>query len=109
MSDAPENPATAEAIGDARQQLPDRPGHPVEPFGYTTSEGKALGQGSQARSALGRAPRQFRATSGATTKRPNETLPRIERLCRAVGRLADDDLDRIAAAIEEERTRRKTQ
>lgn len=94
-------------LNEARQQLPDRPGRPIEPFGLRRSEVKLV-EGGTPRPPLGRAPRQFRRTGGATTKRPNEQLDRIERLRRSIVRLNDADLTTLAEAIDEEKQRRNT-
>jgi hypothetical protein len=74
-------------LSEARSQVPDRPGRPIEPFGYTVAEAKHLG-GHTARPPLGRAPRQFRLSGGTTTKRPDEHaadqfLPRCARRSRS--------------------------
>jgi hypothetical protein len=96
-------------ITEIRDQLPQRPGRPIEPFGYQPSEARHLDTTkSRSRPALGRAPRQFRLSGGTTTKRPNEQLTRTERLTRTVLRLGDDDLHTLSTAIAEEQRRRAT-
>jgi hypothetical protein len=99
-------------LPEVRADVPDRPGHPIEPFGYTKSESKYLqaagGHVPPQREPLGRAPRQYRQSGGATTRRPNEELGRLERLKRAVLRLPDDDFAAIADAIGLEQARRRS-
>ena len=96
---------------DVRQQVPDRPGKPIEPFGYTPSQRgfleKSGGRVAGHREPLGRASRQYRLSGGSTTRRPNEEGGSLERLQRRVLRLADSDLQQLAQAIYEERHRRQ--
>lgn len=91
-------------LRDVRQDVPERPGSPIEPFGCTRAEGAHLGVG--ARSALGRAPRTYRMTGGVTTKRPNERLDRSQRIHALVRRLTDAELAQLAVDVETERARR---
>jgi hypothetical protein len=97
-------------LGEVRSALPERPGNPIEPFGYTKSEAKyassADGRKVGAREPLGRAPRQYRVTGGETTRRPNERAGTFERLQRSVMRLDDEELAQLATAVTQELTRR---
>jgi outer membrane murein-binding lipoprotein Lpp len=94
-------------LADVRDQVPQRPGRDIEPFGYTAAEGRELtGRKGSAREALGRAPRQLRLSGGVTTKRPNELASRVERLHRSVLRLDDVELAAMAEAISQEQARR---
>ena len=86
----------------ARAMIPERPGRPIEPFGYTSAEGRRFTGRSSSREPLGRAPRQFRKTGGATTKRPNELIDRTERITRAVLRLPEPELRKLIEAIQNE-------
>jgi len=101
-------PGYRRRIAEARQEVPNRPGRPIEPFGYSKTESRHLEGTSQgtSRQALGRAPRQYRLTGGATTKRPNEEATRMERLQRTMVRLEDQELVQLAAAIKQELARR---
>jgi len=100
----------------ARAENPQRPGQPIEPFGYKESEAKTLvnttavgGRSTKARPALGRSVRRWGLTDGETKKAPSETLPLAERLRRSAMRLGDDDLgDLIDALKQEQRRRRRT-
>jgi hypothetical protein len=103
-------PGYRRRLTEVRTAVPERPGSPIEPFGYTKSESKHLqGAGDKIplrREALGRAPRQYRQSGGTTTRRPNEELDRVERLKRAVIRLPDDEFALIKQLIEQEFERR---
>jgi hypothetical protein len=97
-------------LAEVRAQLPNRPGHPIEPFGYTKSELHYLESEGEhpapPRLPLGRAPRQYRMTAGVTTKRPGEQLDARERIRRAVFRLPDEELQSLADSISQELARR---
>lgn len=101
-------------ITEVRAVVPQRPGRPIEPFGYSKGEAKALVDGPadavrNDRPALGRAVRRWTLTAGETTRRPVESLPRVEKLRRAAIRLDDDDLtDLIDSLKQEQRRRRRT-
>ena len=96
-------------LNEVRGQVPDRPGRPIEPFGYQASEAKSLeGPHPRTRPPLGRAPRQWRLTGGATTRRPNERLDPMQRLINTVRRLADEDLRDLAVEIDAELSRRSS-
>jgi hypothetical protein len=93
---------------EVRAQVPERPGTPIEPFGYTKAEAAYLRdadgrKGSAHREPLGRAPRQYRLTGGATTRRPGERIGRLERIRRDLSRLTEDELDQLGRAITKER------
>lgn len=93
-----------------RAEVPARPGQPIEPFGYSKTEGKELAGtgGPSTRPPLGRAPRSYRLSGGTTTRRPNEELGRVDRLCRTLLRLNDEELAVVLAALTEEQGRRLT-
>jgi hypothetical protein len=98
-------------LADVRKEVPDRPGQPIEPFGYTRAERAFVttpttGSASY-REPLGRAAREYRRSGGTTTRRPNEERGRYERLRGAVLRLADDELASLVDAISEEQDRRR--
>jgi hypothetical protein len=96
----------------ARAENPQRPGQPIEPFGYTTAEAKALADdsavlhGTKHQEPLGSSVRRFTNTGGQTTRPPARTLPLAERLRRSAVRLDDADLDLLMDALEQERRRR---
>lgn len=95
-----------------RAEVPERPGCPIEPFGYNTTEGKVLGQDGSSHAAtrppLGRAPRSYRLSGGVTTRRPNEELGRLHKMLRAVTILEDDELIQLMVAVSAERTSRQS-
>jgi hypothetical protein len=97
----------------ARDENPQRPGQPIEPFGYTQKEAKALVDagadniGVNQREPLGKQIRRFRNTGGATTKQPSHTLPLAERLRRSAMRLSDDDLADLVDSLKQELRRRQ--
>jgi hypothetical protein len=90
-------PTYRRTITDVRAQVPDRPGSPIEPYGYTKSEAKALLNGKEVddppdhRPALGRAVRRYSLTGGTTTRKPSEQRPRWERLAASVCNLPVDE------------------
>ncbi len=96
----------------ARADNPQRPGQPIEPFGYTQAEAKALADdsavlhGTKHQEPLGSSVRRFTNTGGQTTRPPARTLPLVERLRRSAVRLDDADLDLLIDALEQERRRR---
>jgi hypothetical protein len=96
----------------ARAENPQRPGQPIEPFGYTTAEAKVLADqsavlhGTKHQEPLGPTVRRFTNTGGQTSQRPARTLPLVERLRRSALRLDDADLDLLIDALEQERGRR---
>jgi hypothetical protein len=98
----------------AREQNPQVPGRPIEPFGYTQAEAKHLAEGTATagrgdRPALGIRVRRWSNTGGETTKLPSETtpVPLAERLRRAALRLPDNDLADLIDALKQEQRRRK--
>jgi hypothetical protein len=100
-------------LSDVRQAVPARPGRPIEPFGYTMAEAAYVRETDGVeihgrREALGRAPRQWRASGGASTKRPSERLSRIERVVRDIDRLSDKELGEVERAIMAARKSRST-
>ena len=87
------------SIAQVRAENPSVPGRPIEPFGFTESESKALVDGTrdgvagvQHREALGARVRRLRNTGGETARNPAERLPQSERLRRSAVRLGDSDL-----------------
>jgi hypothetical protein len=97
----------------ARTENPEVPGRPIEAFGYTQSEAKALFNdsgvqyaGTLHREALGNSVRRFTNTGGKTTRPAATTLPLVERLRRSAMRLDDSDLDLLIDALKQERRRR---
>jgi hypothetical protein len=99
-------------ILEVRAANPARPSRPIEPFGFTKAEAKALVNGAEAqrltnRQALGKAVRRWRNTNGATTKDPSRTLPLAERLRRSAVRLSDEDLDTLVEGLKQEQRRRR--
>lgn len=95
-----------------RAANPQRPGRPIWPFGWTEKEAKELARDTRDRVAghrepLGRAVRTFVSSGGATTRRPNEQLPPVERLRRRALRLNDHDLATLLEALKQEQRRRR--
>ena len=98
-----------------RAENPQIPGRPIEPFGLTKAEAKALANGSavadgtHSRPALGVRVRRFTNSNGdrSRAKAPAETLPRAERLRRSAVRLDDDDLAGLVDSLKQELARRK--
>ncbi len=99
-------------VAEVRAANPQRPGRPIRPFGYTSSEAKDLlrsgddiivNGNAHAREALGAAVRRYTKSGGRTTRRASETAPAVERLRRAARRLDDDDLAELLSALQEER------
>lgn len=96
----------------ARAENPQRPGRPIEPFGLTESEAKALVEGTRVlhaahREALGGAVRRWVATGRTTTKPPSRELPSVERLRRSAMRLDDADLADLIDSLKQEQKRRR--
>ena len=98
----------------ARKENPQRPGQPIEPFGITKAEAKALADGRATagrpdRPALGIRVRRWSNTGGETTKLPSEAMPvpPAERLRRAALRLSDDDLADLIDSLKQEQRRRR--
>lgn len=99
-------------LTEARDSNPQRPGRAIEPFGFSTSEAKALVEGTgrqppEHRQALGEAVRRFTNTGGRTSIRPSrEHVPRWMQLRNSAERLSDADLDELLTALKAERRRR---
>ena len=97
----------------ARDENPQRPGQPIEPFGYTQAEAKALVKagadkiGVNQREPLGKNIRRYTNTGGETTRQPSHALPIAERVRRSAVRLGDDDLADLIGALKQEQQRRK--
>lgn len=97
----------------AREQNPQRPGRPIEPFGYTEFEAKSLVNGSAAprrgyRPPLGKALRRYTNTEGRTTLEPaRQTVPKWQQLRNQAERLSDDDLDALVGHLKDEQRRRR--
>jgi hypothetical protein len=97
---------------EVRAANPARPSRPIEPFGYSKGEAKALlngtaAQGRSDRPALGRAVRRWTLTKGQTTRKPADLLPRVERLRRSAIRLSDEDLETLIEGLKQEQRRRR--
>ena len=96
-----------------RAENPQVPGRPIEPFGYTQSEAKALVEhsaslaGTKHREALGDKVRRFSNTGGETSKNPARFLPAAERLRRSAVRLSDGDLADLIESLKQEQRRRR--
>jgi hypothetical protein len=98
-------------IVEARTANPARPSRPIEPFGYTKTEAKALTNGRAGstrpeRPALGTRVRRWTLTGGETTRKPSDLLPRTERLRRSAVRLSDEDLESLIEGLKQEQRRR---
>jgi hypothetical protein len=96
----------------ARAENPQRPGRPIEPFGCTDAEAKALaadtGIGDLShRPPLGMRVRRFRNTGGQSSKVPSEILPLAERIRRSAMRLDDQSLTDLIDSLTQERERRR--
>jgi len=96
----------------ARDENPEVPGRPIEPFGYTESEAKYLFNGTRSggtghREALGTRVRRFTNTGSATTNASSERLPPIERVRRSAIRLSDEDLADLIESLRQEQRRRR--
>lgn len=97
-------------IVEAREANPQRPVRPMEPFGYTESEAKALFSDTQ-RAALARPPlgdrvRRYVNTGGKTTKTARDELPRLIRLGQTACRLNDEELASLIETLRQELRRR---
>ena len=96
-----------------RAENPQIPGRPIEPFGYTKDESKALvnGRGGAAapehKEPLGDRVRRYTNTNGKTSRKAGETLPLAKRLCRQAIGLDDDDLASLVDSLKQELARRK--
>lgn len=99
----------------ARTENPERPGRPIEPFGFTEVEGKALvsigarASGGRLKTpALGDAVRKYTNSGGQTTRNPSTSLPLVERLRRqAIDHLDDGDLADLIESLKQEQKRRR--
>lgn len=94
-------------LEDVRSEVPDKPGRPIEPFGYTETQRKVLGssaEGPKRREALGGTVRRWTRAGGkpAPVIRP----PLAERVQRALARLSDEGLAEVVEAAKAEQRRR---
>lgn len=102
-------------LSEVREQVPAHPGRPIEPFGYTTAEGKVLVTGNDVgdvttrRTALGERVRRWSRTDGRTSKQPSEeyATPRWMYLRNSAERLNSEDLDLLVDALRAEQRRRR--
>ncbi|HZD70367.1 MAG TPA: hypothetical protein VFA45_16150 [Actinomycetes bacterium] len=99
-------------ITEVRATVPQRPGRPIEPFGVTKAEAKALlngraGSARPTRPALGTTVRRWTLTGGKTTRKPSDLLPQVERLRRSAVRLSDEDLEALLEGLKQEQRRRR--
>jgi hypothetical protein len=97
---------------EVRAANPARPSRPIEPFGYTKAEAKALvngraGTARPERPALGSTVRRWTLTGGKTTRKPSDLLPRAERLRRSAVHLSDEDLETLIEGLKQEQRRRR--
>jgi hypothetical protein len=97
-----------------RDENPQVPGRPIEPFGFTEAEAKVLVNSTrvrhagQHREALGVSVRRFTNTGGETTRPPTRVnLPLVERVRRSAMALADDDLADLIESLKQEQRRRR--
>jgi hypothetical protein len=97
-----------------RNENPQVPGRPIEPFGYSEQDGNALAKDTGRRPAgrfhrppLGDSVRMWTNSSGETTKSPNKSLPLVERIRRSALNLGDDDLTDLIESLNQEQRRRK--
>jgi hypothetical protein len=96
-----------------RAENPQVPGRPIEPFGYTQAEAKALVEagadkiGVNQREPLGKNIRRYTNTGGVTTRQPSHALPVVERLRRSAVRLGDEDLADLIESLKQEQRRRR--
>jgi hypothetical protein len=96
-------------LADVRREVPNRPGRPIEPFGYTAREAQVLLEDSSARTtrpALGHSVRRWVNSGGHTTRSEAERLPRYERLIRSAVRLPDEELSKVIQALNDEAAQR---
>lgn len=97
-------------VAEARAALPDLPGRPLRPFGYTRKEAEVVLDGTDAkpspRPPLGAKVRRFRNSGGVETQKP-DTRERWEKLGASAQRLPDGDLKRLKTLIDEELERRR--
>jgi hypothetical protein len=95
----------------ARAENPRKSGRPIEPFGLTKAEAKALVKDSAGtsrlhdRPALGESVRRF--TNTGTARRQSRELPLVERLRRSALRLDNDDLTDLIDSLKQEQKRRR--
>jgi hypothetical protein len=99
-------------ILEVRAANPARPSRPIEPFGLTEAEAKALANGTASaarggRPALGAAVRRWTLTDGKTTRKPSALLLQVERLQRSAVRLSDEDLETLIEGLKQEQRRRR--
>lgn len=102
-------------LAEVREQVPQRPGRPIDAFGYTQLEAKAHVNGSavvdgargKARESLGSAVRRHTNSGGTSPRRPSEQLPRWIQLRNRAERLPDEDLTSLLDALKAEQRRRR--
>jgi len=99
-------------IVQARAENPQAAGRPIEPYGRTAAEAKALvkvtgGGTAGKREALGDYLRRYTNTERETARKPNESLPPVERIRRRAMGLGDDDLGDLIESLQQEQRRRR--
>jgi hypothetical protein len=110
-------PGYRRPILQARAEIPQIPGRPIVPFGYTRDDAKVLVNGSGVAegapwirlgghdTALGDRVRRWKRTG--TTIPPADQRPRWERLAASAVRLDDDDLEALYEELRAERAKRR--
>jgi hypothetical protein len=95
----------------ARDANPQRPGRPIQPFGYTKSEAKFLADDNSPSHrelpALGSAVRRWTKTGGKPASARQERLDPLERARKIALRLDDDDLQELIERLQEEQRLRR--
>lgn len=92
----------------ARNEIPEIPGRPLMPYGYTRREASSLPEGegrADHRPALGERVRSYANANGEVQQKRDERA-RWEKLGASARRLPDDDLLKLKALIDMECSRR---
>lgn len=90
-------------ISVARKELPELPGRPAMPFGFTRREADELfdTDNPRHRPALGDAVRRY-SNSGGLVQKKQDTRSRFERLAASTKRLSDEELNKLKEIIADE-------